>query len=142
MAKNDKHGISLIVTQSLVGEDEGGGIYVVHPHPRPPPSRGRIDTYIFIVRGWRTRHSPTQETTALAVEVCVTPVESKTTLHQSRFGGFRSLADDPPKPWHRWVWLLGTIGLPGGLHEKFNRKEGSKYGVRRTWFGQILGSCE
>jgi len=32
------------------------------------------------------------------------------------FGGFRSLADDPPKPWHRWVWFLGTTGLPVGLH--------------------------
>ena len=28
------------------------------------------------------------------------------------FGGFRSPADDPPKPRCRWVWSLATTGLP------------------------------
>jgi len=32
------------------------------------------------------------------------------------FGGFRAAADDPPKPWRRWVCFLGTTGLPVGLH--------------------------
>jgi len=32
------------------------------------------------------------------------------------FGGFRTAADDPPKPRRRWVCFLGTTGLPVGLH--------------------------
>jgi hypothetical protein len=34
----------------------------------------------------------------------------------SCFRGFRWMANDPPKSWRRWVWFLGTTGLPVGLH--------------------------
>ena len=61
-------------------------------------------------------HPPTQETTALAVEECVNARYTISAINLSCFGGFRSLADDPPKPWRRWVWFLGTTGLPVGLH--------------------------
>ena len=44
-------------------------------------------------------HPPTQETTALAVEECVHARHTISTINVSCFGGFRSLADDPPKPW-------------------------------------------
>jgi hypothetical protein len=76
-------------------------------------------------------HPPTQETTpaccntlrrastALAVEECVKARDRNATIDVSRFGGFRSSADDPPtcspkkffgrrEPWHRWVWFWGT----------------------------------
>jgi len=82
-------------------------------------------------------HPPTQETMALAVEECVAPVKSKTTLHQSRFGGFHLQADDPPKPWRRWVWLLGTTSLPGGSISGFKyqpiSKECEKNEYRCLW---------
>ncbi len=61
-------------------------------------------------------HPPTQETTALAVEECVNARDSNAMINVSRFGGFRSSVDDPPKPWRRWVWFWGTTGLPVGLH--------------------------
>ena len=44
-------------------------------------------------------HPPTQETTALAVEECVNVRYNISAINLSCFGGFRSLADDPPKPW-------------------------------------------
>jgi len=61
-------------------------------------------------------HPPTQENTALAVEDCVTLAATVTAIDVLCFGGFRQPADDPPKPWRRWVCLLGTTGLPVGLH--------------------------
>jgi hypothetical protein len=38
------------------------------------------------------------------------------TINLPCFGGFRSSADDPPKPWDRWIWFLETMGLPVKLH--------------------------
>jgi len=35
-------------------------------------------------------------------------------INVSRFGGFRSSADDPPKPWRRWVWFWGPRACPWG----------------------------
>jgi hypothetical protein len=85
-------------------------------------------------------HPPTQETTpmycntlrlastALAVRECVNGRYTISAINLSCFGGFRSRADDPPKPWHlrseasfsaqgrRWVWFWETTGLPVGLH--------------------------
>ena len=54
--------------------------------------------------------------TALAVEECVNARYTLSAINLSCFGGFCSPADDPPKPWRRWVWFLGTTGLPVGLH--------------------------
>ena len=61
-------------------------------------------------------HPPTQETTALAVEECVTPEATIAATDLLCFGGFRTAADDPPRPWRRWVCILGTTGLPVELH--------------------------
>jgi hypothetical protein len=63
-----------------------------------------------------TVHPPTQETTALAAEECVILAGIVTAKDLLCFVGFRQPADDPPKPWRRWVCLLGTTGLPVGLH--------------------------
>jgi predicted HTH domain antitoxin len=62
-------------------------------------------------------HPPTQDTTALAVEECVSLEATIAAMNQLCFGGFRTVADDPPKPRRRWVGFLGTTGLPVGLHE-------------------------
>jgi hypothetical protein len=70
-------------------------------------------------------HPLTQETTALAVEECVTLATIVTSTDMLCFGGFRQPADDPPKPWRRWVCLLGTTGLPMGLHFPLVRKTAS-----------------
>jgi hypothetical protein len=43
-------------------------------------------------------HPPTQETTALAVEECVTPDGDFPAIPLPCFGGFRCRADDPTKP--------------------------------------------
>ena len=73
-------------------------------------------------------HPPTQETMDLAVEECVNARDSNAMINVSRFGGFRSSADDPPRSLgacapkrysaqgRRWVWFWGTTGLPVGLH--------------------------
>ncbi len=61
-------------------------------------------------------HPPTQETTFLAAEKFVALAAIVTAIDLLCFGGFRQPADDPPKPWRRWVCLLGTTGLPVGLH--------------------------
>ncbi len=64
---------------------------------------------------------------ALAVEECVTLDRTLSAMDLLCFGGFRSQADDPPKPppaqklvrgtsWRRWVWFLGTTSLPVGLY--------------------------
>jgi hypothetical protein len=39
-----------------------------------------------------------QDTTALAVEECVTLEATIAAMNQLCFGGFRTVADDPPKP--------------------------------------------
>ena len=39
----------------------------------------------------------------LAVEECVNAQYTLSAINLSCFGGFRSMADDPPKPWRRWV---------------------------------------
>ena len=52
---------------------------------------------------------------ALAVEECVALAAIVTAIDPLCFGGFRHPADDPPKPWRRWVCLLGTTGFPVGL---------------------------
>ena len=71
----------------------------------------------FDIKSWNdSLHPPTQETTALAVEECVNVRYTISAINLSCFGGFRSSADDPPKPWRRWVWFWGTTGLPVGLH--------------------------
>ncbi len=44
-------------------------------------------------------HPPTQETTALAVEECVTPDGDAPPIPLAGSGGFRCRADDPTKPW-------------------------------------------
>ncbi len=54
--------------------------------------------------------------TALVVEECVNARYTISAINLSCFGGFRSAADDPPKPWRRWAWFWGTTGLPVGLH--------------------------
>ena len=43
-------------------------------------------------------HPPTQETTALAVEECVTTHIELSAINLLCFGRFRLRADDPPKP--------------------------------------------
>jgi hypothetical protein len=53
---------------------------------------------------------------ALAVEERVHARHIISTISASCYGGFRPQADDPPKPWRRWVWFLGTTGLPVELH--------------------------
>jgi hypothetical protein len=71
---------------------------------------------------------PTQETTALAVEKCVTLEAAIAAIDLLCFGGFRKVTDDPPKlgacapkrfsaQGRRWVRFLGTTGLPVGLHK-------------------------
>lgn len=60
---------------------------------------------IFIDRGnkfllyERKFHPPTQESTALAVEECMTAAASIAAMDLPCFGGFRRGADDPPEPW-------------------------------------------
>ena len=66
-------------------------------------------------------HPPTQETTALAVEECATLPDMLAAINLLCFGGFRTPANDPPKPWRRWVCFLGTTGLPVGLHLRMFR---------------------
>jgi hypothetical protein len=44
-------------------------------------------------------HPPTQETTALAVEECVTLEAAIVAMNLLCFGGFRTVEDDPPKAW-------------------------------------------
>ena len=48
---------------------------------------------------WIEFHPPTQETTVLAVEECVNVRYTISAINLSSFGGFRSPAGDPPKPW-------------------------------------------
>jgi hypothetical protein len=67
-------------------------------------------------------HPPTQETRALAVEEFVALAAIVRAIDLLCFGGFRQPADDPPKPWRRWVCLLGTTGLPVGLHYLINNE--------------------
>ena len=52
----------------------------------------------------------------MAVEECVNARYTISAINLSCFGGFRSPADDPLKPWRRWVRFLGTTGLAVGLH--------------------------
>jgi len=52
----------------------------------------KIETHLFF-------HPPPQETTVLAVEECFNARDSNAMINVSRFGGFCSSADDPPKPW-------------------------------------------
>ena len=72
-------------------------------------------------------HPPTQETTALAVEECVTPdgdLPAHPYLGSADFAAGRmtrrSLGICAPNRfsthWRSRVWLLGTTGLPVGLH--------------------------
>ena len=72
-------------------------------------------------------HPPTQETTALAVEECVTSGGIASAMHPYASADFadwrmthRSLGACAPKGFtaqgRRWVGLLGTTGLPVGLH--------------------------
>ena len=71
-------------------------------------------------------HPPTQETTALAVEECVTPGGIASAMHPHASADFadwrmthRSLGACAPKRFsaqgRRWVGLLGTTGLPVGM---------------------------
>ena len=73
-------------------------------------------------------HPPTQETTALAVEECVTPDGDFPGYPDLASADFavgrmtrRSLGDYEPNHfrahWRSRVWLLGTTGLPVGLHK-------------------------
>jgi len=80
------------------------------PRPRVVPT--------LLKGGWGVNHfhPPTQETTALAVEECVTVKAAIAAMNLLCFGGFRTVADDPPKPRRRWVCFLGTTGLLAGLH--------------------------
>ena len=75
----------------------------------------------------RLLHPPTQDTTALAVEECVTLSGIVSTMRPHASADFahwrmthRSLSACAPKRFsaqgRRWVWLLGTTGLPVGLH--------------------------
>ena len=54
------------------------------------------------------------------MEECVALAAIVTAIDLLCFGGFRQPADDPPKRFgaqgRRWVCLLGTTGLPVGLH--------------------------
>jgi len=59
-------------------------------------------------------YPPTQETTALAVEECVTLEATIVAMNLLCFGGFRTVEDDPPKPWRRWVCFFGDHGLARG----------------------------
>jgi 1-acyl-sn-glycerol-3-phosphate acyltransferase len=72
-------------------------------------------------------HPPTQETAALAVGECVHACYTISAINLSCFGGFRSPADDPPKPppsqstlqqakegRRRWVWFRGPRACPWG----------------------------
>jgi len=86
-------------------------------------------------------HPPTHETTALAVEKCVTLGGIVSEIHTHASADFahwrmthRSLGACAPKRFsakgRRWVWLLGTTGLPVGLHGgKFTGKRGD----RQAW---------
>ena len=78
-------------------------------------------------------HPPTQETTALAVEECVTPGGIASAMHPRASADFadwrmthRSLGACAPKRFsaqgRRWVGLLGTTGLPVGLHPHKSEK--------------------
>jgi hypothetical protein len=73
-------------------------------------------------------HPPTQETTALAVEECVAPdgdFPKYPYLASADFAAGwmtrRGLGYCAPNRisahWRSRVWLLGTTGLPVGLHE-------------------------
>ena len=75
-------------------------------------------------------HPPTQETTDSAVEECVTLGGIASAMHLHASADFaewrmthRSLGACVPKRFsaqvRRWVGLLGTTGLPVGLHELF-----------------------
>ena len=61
-----------------------------------PRSGLKLTNYDLLIK---TIHPPTQETTALAVEECVTLAATVTAIKLLCFGGFRQPADDPPKPW-------------------------------------------
>jgi hypothetical protein len=65
---------------------------------------------VCLYKAFRRKQALRRAGTALAVEECVTPVESKTTIHPLSFGGFRSLADDPPKPWRLRTEALQSPG--------------------------------
>jgi len=56
------------------------------------------------------------------VEECVALEVTIAVTNLLCFSGFRTAADDPPKPWRRWVCFLGTTGLPVGLHFLFRRR--------------------
>jgi hypothetical protein len=77
-------------------------------------------------------HPPTQESTVLAVEECVAPDGDFPTYPYLASADFaagrmtrRSLGCCAPNhisaDWRSRVWLLGTTGLPVGLH--FGKKE-------------------
>src|SRR5512136_722528 len=83
-----------------------------------------LDAFLAILRSF---HPPTQETTALAVEECVTrdgdfPINPYLASADSAAGRMtrRSLGGCAPNrfnaQWRSRVGLLGTTGLPVGLH--------------------------
>jgi hypothetical protein len=57
----------------------------------------------------------------LAAEECVTLEATIATMNLLCFGGFGTVADDPPKPRRTRVCFLGTMGLPVGLHPLLKR---------------------
>jgi len=69
----------------------------------------------------------------LAAEECVNARDSTATINVSRFGGFRSSADDPSKPWRRWVLFWGTTPAC--------RNTGTKRFGKAMHFGVQVRAC-
>jgi len=65
-------------------------------------------TSLFLFGNFRRDSSAYAGDPALDVEECVNAQDFIAAINLLCFGGFRSPADDPPKPWRRWVGVWET----------------------------------